>query len=158
MKNIIFAGLLILIVFSSCKKDLPDVGGTSAQSMANEWWVTFTLNGQDVYSLGHKKIATYNTASNDNTMWVDDLNNLWQFKVKANADFKNLTFSASQAQNQDYNIKVDIMNGKVLVGKAHSKTGNVTDSIYMQARFSDDSTNVYTISGSARTQWPEDDY
>lgn len=149
---------IALILLSSCKKELPTVGGTSAQSMANEWWVTFTLNGQDVFNLGHQKITTYNTANNDNNMWVDDLQHLWQFKVKTPADFKNLSFGVSHAQNQYYNITVDIMNGKVFPLKGHSKTGNVTDSIYFQTRFSDDSTNVYTISGTARTQWPQDDY
>src|SRR5665647_2465455 len=89
--------ILTLIVLTSCKKKLPEIGNTSAVKMANEWWVTFTVNGADIYGLGHQKIATYNTAANTNEIWVDDLFDTWQFKVKAAADFNALTFSTSQA-------------------------------------------------------------
>ena len=45
--TIILSALIIFLFFSCSKK--PDVGGTAAQNMANEWWVTLDQGGtQDV--------------------------------------------------------------------------------------------------------------
>jgi hypothetical protein len=156
MKKLLSILAITSVALSSCKKNLPDPGRTAPQNLANEWWVTLTLNGQD--QVGHQKIATYNTSANTGEIWVDDLGNVWNFKVKATADLNNLTFAASKAQNQYYNITVDITNGKVLPNAGHSKTGQVTDSINMQVKFSDDPGNTYTIAGTARTRWAQDDY
>jgi hypothetical protein len=162
MKKII-AILFASFTFISCKKNLPDPGGASTQAMANEWWVTYTVNGADVLGIGHVQIATYNSSANNNELWVDDLGNVGaahSFKAKTTADLNNLTFSATNASNENYSggttpQTVTISNGKVLLNAAHSKSGNVTDSIYMQASISG---TTYTISGYARTSWPEDDY
>jgi hypothetical protein len=156
-KTLLIAGVALML-FASCKKNLPDVGGTAPQKLANEWWVTLTVNGNDIFNLGHKKLVTYNTAANTNEIWVDDYGHLWQFKVKAQANLDSLSFSATNAQNEYYDIKVNLTNGKVFPGLGRSKTGNVTDSIYMQAEFSDDPGTIYTISGHARTRFAEDDY
>src|SRR5689334_393613 len=95
--------------FSSCSKK-PDVGGTAAEAMANEWWVQlYDPTGALVYPASyHGHMATYNTAANDNTIWIEDFphitgnppfwtGDIWAFKFKANADFNNMTFSANQA-------------------------------------------------------------
>lgn len=157
MKNISIALVLAVFVFSSCKKNLPDVGGTAAERVANEWWVTVKVGGVD--QVGHVKIATYNTSANNNEIWVDDLEHIWQFKVKATVDYNNLTFSANNAANEYYPITVNLANGKVIEKGGHSKSGNVTDSIYMEAKFSDDPAgDTYVISGHARTRFAEDDY
>ena len=157
---IVFASFL----FIACNKNLPNVGGTSTQALANEWWVTYTVGGADVLGIGHVKIATYNSSANNNELWIDDMGNLdtsYSFKVKATADVNNLTFSATNATNINYSTgssypqTVSITNGKVLLNAAHSRTGNVTDSIYMEANISG---TTYVISGYARTRWPEDDY
>ena len=157
MKKFICIALVSMVVISACKKNLPDPGATSAVKMANEWWVTLKQGNSDLIGT-HVKIATYNTSGNSDSIWVDDLENTWQFKVKAKANFDSLTFTTAQAQNEYYNITVNLMNGKVFPGKGKSKTGNVTDSIYMQAEFSDDPGTIYTISGHARTRFAEDDY
>jgi hypothetical protein len=158
-KSILILGVVALVSLVSCKKDLPDPGATSAVKMANEWWVEFKDNtGADIFSLGHFKLSTYNSAANNNEIWIDDLENSWQFKVKAQADYSNLTFAANQQDNEYYPIKVNITEGKVLPGLGHSKTGNVTDSITMKVEFSDDPGNVYTISGHGRTKFAEDEY
>ena len=147
----------VLTLISGCAKNLPDVGGTTAKAVANEWWVTFYLGSAD--QLGtHVKIATYNTSDNKDSIWIDDLTNTWQFKVKAAADFKNLTFSTNNAQNEYYDIQVKIENGKIFPKAGRSRTGNVADSIYMEATFTDDPDNKYILSGTARTMYAEDDY
>ncbi len=151
--------ILTLIILTSCKKTLPDIGGTAAQPIANEWWVSLFSGTTNLYGTGHYfKLATYNTAANTNEIWVDDEHNIYDFKVKAQADFNALTFNASKAQNEYYAITVDIANGKVLTNAAHSKSGNIVDSIYMEAKFSDDPTSTYIIKGTARTMLIEDDY
>jgi len=157
---------ITIVLFSSCKKELPDVGGTVAERMANEWWAQLKLNGTDVYGGYYAKIWTYNTAANANEIWVDDAktastgNYLWDFKVKATADFNNLTFTANNVASvvPGYGIKVKITDGKVLPGLGHSKTGNKTDSIYMKVEFEDDPGTIYTIEGHGRTMFIEDEY
>jgi len=158
MRKIYLAILIVIAVFiSSCKKEVHP-GETAAVKAANGWWVTFTLGGQDVYGLGTFFINTYNTSANDDSLWVDDLGHSWQFKCKAKIDYSNLTFTANNVQNQYYNITVNLTEGKILTGAGHSKSGNPTDSIYFKANFSDDPSNTYVISGTARTGFIEDDY
>ena len=164
MKKYLSISLLAFLILTSCERNLPDVGGTSTQNMANQWWVTYTVNGADVLGVGHIQIATYNSSANNNELWIDDLGHGragYRFKVKTTADLDNMTFSASNANNLSYTTgstnpqSVTITNGRIMTGAARSRTGNVTDSIYMQATMGG---NTYTISGYARTKWPEDDY
>lgn len=158
MKKIIqTAGLFLLISLCSCKKNVNSPGGTSAEKMANEWWVTLKIGNQDLLGT-HVAFSTYNTSDNKDSIWLDDLENGYDFKCKAAADFNNLTFSTKNTQNQYYDIRVDISNGKIFPNGGISKAGNVTDSIYFEAKFSDDPDNTYIISGTARTRFPEDDY
>ena len=165
MKRELLILIMIVSLLYSCeKKNLPDPGGTSVQNMANEWWVTYTVNGSDVLNVGHVQIATYNSSTNNNELWLDDMGNGaegYNFKVKVTADMNNFTFTATNAANTRYvqgsvnPQTVTITNGKILLGMAHSKSGNVTDSIYMQAQVGN---STFIISGYARTRWPEDDY
>ena len=112
MRKILFGIFIMVIILSvSCKKDLKP-GNTAAVNAANGWWVTFTLDGADVYGLGTFFINTYNTSANDDSLWVDDLGHSWQFKCKTKIDYSNLSFSSAGVQNQYYNITVDIADGK----------------------------------------------
>lgn len=147
------------MLFAACKKNnLPDVGGTAAQNMANEWWVQTKLDGVDL--TGFLKIATYNTADNNSDIWVDDLGHIWPFKIKAQANLNNLTFSATESVSAvpNYDIKVNVTDGKVILNGGHSKSGNVADSIYMKIEFEDDPGTVYEITGHSRTKFIEDEY
>jgi hypothetical protein len=159
MKRIILILIIVagISALNSCQK-LKDPGATSAVKVANEWWVTLTLNGDDIYGIGHFKIATYNTSANDSNIWIDDYENGWDVKFKAQVDYNNLTFSANAAQNEYYNITVNQTDGKILLKAGHSKSGNVADSIHMKVEFSDDPGNVYEMNGVERTRFPEDDY
>lgn len=159
MKKITLVLAIVVLIFSlnSCQK-VKDAGATSAVKVANEWWVTLTLNGDDIYGIGHFKIATYNTAANDGTIWIDDYGNGWNVKFKSQVDYKTLTFSANNAQNEYYNITVNQTDGKILPKAGHSKSGNVADSIHMKVEFSDDPGTFYEMNGVERTRFPEDDY
>ena len=154
------SGIIVLLFSISCTKKTLAPGATNTVAMSNEWWVTLSLNGNDL--LGTRVLfATYNTSENvSDSLWLDDLNNGYQFKVKVLADPKNETFSVDSAQNEYYDIRVHIANGKIIPNGGISKTGLKTDSLYMEATFGDDPdpTHIYIISGTARTRWAADDY
>jgi Lipid-binding putative hydrolase len=156
---VLFAALLIAAV--SCKKSTYDAGTTVATKIANGWWVTFTVNGDDIYGLGTFFLTTYNTAANGDSIWVDDLGHSWIFKGKAKADYQALTFQSSQTPNE-YNgdsTFITISKGQVFPKAGHTRGGNISDSLYMEVSFSDDpSALTYVISGTARTGFIEDDY
>src|SRR6476660_4439210 len=98
MKKITILSIITLFLLASCKKDLPTIGGTAAQKMANEWWVTLDSVGiTDYYGAGHLKIGTYNTAANNDSIWIDDFQNIWPFKIKAAANFNDLTFTSTNS-------------------------------------------------------------
>ena len=162
MKRTILLLIASAALFSSCKKELQDPGGTATKKLAGEWWVQlFNPDGSLAYPAdyyGH--ILTYNTAANTNEIWVDDNGEIWDFKVKAQADPNNLSFSATDATSvvPCYGIKVNITDGKVLPLAAKSKTGNATDSIYMKIEFEDDPGSIYTLRGHLRTGFLEDEY
>jgi Lipid-binding putative hydrolase len=156
----IFLALFALsFVFSSCKKTF-EVGQTATVNASNGWWVTWTLGGVDVYGVGYAFISTYNTSENKtDSMWVDDLGDIWDFKGKVALDYANLTFSNPLSENVDYPSEATITNGKIIPKGGHSKTGVVTDSIYMEIKYSDDDpANTWVISGTARTGFIDDDY
>jgi len=160
----IFFIALILLSTVACKKSF-DAGGTGAQKMAGEWWADLYLDGQGLYGTP-KKIMTYNTAANKDSIWIDDLGNLYNFKVRAVFDPKSLTFKTTSATDDYYDpnnppsapATVTIQEGKVMLKAAKSATGVVTDSIFFKVIFSDDPTTTYEIRGTGRTKWAEDDF
>lgn len=158
MKKIIFIVSAAFLLLSSCKKEVDQPGETAAVKVANEWWVQLTVGGQDIYGIGHFLIATYNTSANDNTIWIDDYQNGWQAKFKANVDYNTLKFTAQAAQNEYYNITIDLKEGQVFPRMGLSKAGNVADSIHLQLEFSDDPGTIYEMNGVERTKFDEDDY
>ena len=158
MKKITLILITALLIFSACQK-LKDPGATAAVKVANEWWVTLDSVGiPDYYGIGHLKIATYNTSANDNTIWIDDYQNIWPFKIKTPVDYNTLTFSTTAAQSEYTNITVNVTDGKIFPKLGHSRSGNVVDSIHMGIEFSDDPGTMYEINGVERTRFVEDDY
>jgi hypothetical protein len=166
MKKLALILAVAVTALTACEKEMPEVGGTGAEKVANEWWVQFTLEGNAVKN-GFFKIATYNTASSQDSIWVDDLKHSFGFKSKARVDLNNLTFAAPNVQNTYFDpakpatypaTTVSITNGKVLPGAGHSRTGNTTDSIYLEVEFSDKPGAKYVLSGHARTAFAEDEY
>ena len=157
-KKFIFIAIALFAIIS-CDKKTYDPGKTKAVKVANEWWVNLYLDGDPLYgSFG--KIATYNTASNSDSIWIDDLGDIWQFKIRAPFNSDALTFQATAAHNYwpNYPITVTIQDGKIMPKAAKSATGVVTDSIYFKVVFSDDATTTYEIKGTGRTMWSPDDY
>jgi hypothetical protein len=151
---------IVLLLTVSCTKKLEDPGATATVTMSNEWWVTLTLpDGTDLIG-DHVLFSTYNTSQNvSDSLWLDDLGNGYQFKCKVLANPQNLSFATDSSQNEYYDIRVHIENGKIIPNGGMGKsTGYAVDSIHMEAVFSDDPTTTYVISGVARSRWAQDDY
>ena len=159
MKKIIGLFFFLSVVAAACKKSTFDPGTTTTPKTSNGWWVTYSAGGTVL--VGPILFSTYNTAANNtDSMWIDDLKNFWEFKGKVALNYKALTFGSTGIQNNYYPSTADLTNGKILLKGGHSKAGNVTDSIYFQITFSDDTSpgTVYTVAGTARTGLIEDDY
>jgi hypothetical protein len=154
----------------SCQEDL-EPGGTKAQDMAGEWWVTYQIQSspnvfEDVGG-GYYKLMTYNTASDTEEIWIDDLAHFGPFKIKSPAQTSDLTFSATGAtsvvpydEDDDGNplfLGITLNNGKVLTGEGLSISGVKTDSIYMEVEFDVDPGTIYYVSGHRRTGFLEDE-
>jgi len=160
-KNLIFIAIVIFTM-NGCKKTY-DPGTTKAAKVANEWWVNLYLDGKPQLST-FSKIETYNTAANNDSIWLDDLGNVWNFKIKAKFDATALTFQATNAVSKNYLtpdttfINVTITDAKILPLAAKSTTGVPTDSIYFKVVFSDDAATTYEIKGTGRTMWSPDDF
>ena len=148
MKKVLyFATLLFCMALTSCEKE--EVGATATESMAGEWYVTVDAadaNGnvveglEDPFGLGRIHILTYNTSSNaDNVLFVDDLGNFWEFKVRTNCDQKNLTFSTNGAvANEAYESNVTITGGKIIKDGGVQNNGSKADYIEFFVSFDDD--------------------
>lgn len=159
------AGLLLV----SCEKD--EVGGTATEALAGEWYVTMDAvdaNGnvvyEDVWGVGRQILLTYNTVANIPTeMYVDDIGNFWEFKIKVKCDADARTFSGSSVANEYYDCNVTIEEGKILPGVATTPHGTPADSISFYVSFSDDPYPAdygyakYHISGYRYTGLAEDD-
>ncbi len=159
MRKLIYIICLPALLFAvSCTKTYSDYGNTSTVKMSNGWWVTYFIGGVAQNSTP-LFFSTYNSSSNLDSMWVDDLNNAFGIKCKTKVNYTNLTFSATKSGNEYMTDSLTVTNGKVLLKAGHSRAGNPTDSLYMQLTFSDDPSNtVVTITGTARTGLIEDDY
>jgi hypothetical protein len=159
LKLLIFIALLG-IGFASCDlTDDPEIGGTVTQAVAGEWWTTFTIAGEDVYGLGYQVITTSNTAANSASEFlVHDGGHTWDYKVKVPLNLDAKSFGGTALENISYPITVNIANGKILPGAAISTGGNVTDSIYFEAEFSDDPGTIYQVAGYRRTGFLEDEH
>lgn len=158
----ILLGILIFATVSSCDEaGDPNPGGTTTQDFAGDWFISLKdSNGADVgggdFSLHH----TYNTAANDNTMWIDDEKHGYWIKCKMTVNLADGTFSATNADNaNDPGTKVTITNGKIEKGAGLSKAGHKVDKITFTAHFSYDPAGYNIIhTGHKRTGFLEDEY
>ncbi len=145
--------MLLCMAITSCQKE--DIGGTATESLAGQWYVQANMVNadgsviEDPYGLGRFQILTYNTsANNPNEIWIDDIKNFWNFKVKANGDINTLTFGAASAENQRGDeITINITNGKIIKNGGMQNNGSPADYITMDVEFSDDPGTIYRLEG-----------
>ena len=171
MKKVVYLLMFAMsVMFIACEKD--EIGSTATEDLAGEWYVTVDLvdannnvlwTGEEFFGLGKFIVNTYNTAKNSpNEMWVDDIENFWAFKVKTSVD--GLTFKTNEpADNEYYDCKVNITEGKILPKAATNPHGTKADSIVFYVSFSDDDYptkfgfDKYRISGYRYTGLASDD-
>jgi hypothetical protein len=172
-KNIfymLFLGLSFVLITNGCNKDYykkVDPGQSSTYPLNGEYWVRLDaadIKGSDTtwtvdpYSIGYQKIMISNLATNKgDSIWLDDLKNIWPVKVKVACKPALKTFSVTDGINYYVDDATTITNGKLILGKGISKTGNKVDSITMYSQWASDPT-FYRISGVRRTGFQADDY
>ena len=158
--NIVYLFLVLSIaLFTSCDEGgNPNPGGTTTKDFAGDWFISATdASGKTV--LPYSLHSTYNTAANDNTMWIDDFTHGWYLKSKITVNLADGTFSGvSQPNLNDPGTTVIITEGKIEKGAGLSKGGHVVDKISFKAVFSYDTATKLTFVGHKRTGFLEDEY
>ncbi len=165
MKNLkiykIILSLFVAVSFVACDKGgEPDPGATKLVMMAGDWYVQASIDGT-LLSDDYYLISTYNGSADDGTeIWIDDLHNFWDFKVKSPVNSTAMTFSGDGLTSvvEDYNIQVTISNGAIVKNGATSTGGNTVDGISLDAEFSDDPGTIYHLEGYKRTGLLEDNH
>lgn len=161
--NIAFL-LTLFLSFGSCSKE--DIPMTSTVELAGEWMVTVdVIDGDDVYEdgygMGQMLWLTYNTnADNGKELWLDDLGNFWETKVKLPCDVQTLTFgSSTPVENQAYeDCEVTVTDGKIVKNGTLTPSGMPADSIEFYITYSDDDYGyVYYVHGYRRTGFVADE-
>ncbi len=155
--NILALLTVTVILVASCSEK-PDIEYTSTYKMSGEWFIELKVAGAPVAPF--HKIITYNTSDpNSGKIWFDDLN-YWPFKGKLDVDYGTLSFKPATAVPNDAvaGETINVIEGKVLPGVGHSKSGNLVDSFYLKVEFSDDPGTEYEYGGHQRTGFFEDEY
>lgn len=155
----VLAVMFVLTAFVSCDEvGDTDPGGTTVESMAGDWYIDVSdSDGHVLYQ--HALHSTYNTAANNNTMWIDDAKRGYWIKCKVDVDVKTGTFTATAADNTLDGSKVTITEGKIEKGAGVSKGGHKVDKISFRAHFDYDKAGYDIIYvGHKRTGFYEDEY
>jgi hypothetical protein len=163
MKKYIGYTLLFCLAIANmaCQED-PAPGGTVAEKVAGEWYVKFYADdgsgNLELLDAGYYLAMTFNTAANNDSIWVNQLDVLG-FQVKAAFKKSDNTFDVVGGTNLEDDNEVTIADGKVLIGKGRSTSGVKTDSIHFVASFSDDGfVDEYVVAGHRRTGFLEDEH
>lgn len=161
IKNSIIYLLLVLSVISisSCDEGgKPDPGKTTTGDFAGDWYIN--LKDETGAVVANNEIhSTYNTAANDNTMWIDDHLHGYALKCKITVNLTDGTFTAVAQPNIIDSGTVTITDGKFEKGAGISKGGHVVDKISFKAHFSyDPATTIISYVGTKRTGFKEDEY
>ena len=198
MKKVLYFAALLLtsLAFSSCAKE--DIEDTATVNMAGQWYVQIDAvdedgepipGGEDYFGIvgglgARSLLLTYNTADNNSEeMYIDDLGAFdvaslysnggypnYAIKCKVDIDYKNLTFSSDNADNEsavnDYDsdlYPLTITEGKILKGAGHQNNGSVADSIVFYVEYvgdpwyPDDGYAKYRVSGVRYSGLAEND-
>ena len=147
----------LALIFSACdiKEDYV-VEKSKVVDAAGQWWVNYKTTG---YESGYLALKTYNTSADDGKeFWITDDGEFWDFKVKCPINIDAMTFSGKDLANTSYDIKVQVVNGKIIKNGGKSTSGVVVDSIYFELEFEDDPGTIYKAGGHRRTGFLEDEH
>lgn len=137
-----------------------DNGGTKVKALSGEWYVVgYSPDGEPAFGGDYNLWSTYNTAANNNQMWLDDHGSFFEVKTKVEADVSELTFSGeTNAPELITGGTVTVNNGKIIPDGARAYgSRNVVDSIYFEIEFDWDPGVIYSFGGHRRTGFREDE-
>lgn len=150
-----FGFLLIALTFASaivsCEQEesTPDDSEILIEEIRGKYVVDFTWDGAPQ---GTNTISIYNTGANDaDMMWIDDIEHSWGLKAKVPVNLGDLTFGGSNLDELYYGVTVTITEGKIVKGGATAPSGDIVDSIYFKAEFSDIPGEIWEYSGYKST-------
>lgn len=169
MKNIklniklILCGIFAVGTLVSCDDergyDEYDAGGTPSQKLNGEWYIDVIDEATGTVYVQH----AYHKMYDDNGVLMisdrigDEAFSGWWLETALDYDTQNLTFSASEAENTSDGSIVNITEGKILKGAAHSISGAVTDSIFFKGEFDYDPGTIIIFAGHRKTGFEEDE-
>ena len=154
--SFLFFNFVLVTSFVACEKieSVPDDTDILISEVTGKWVVDIVRDGDPQ---GTNTISTYNTGANgNNLMWLDDLEHSWGLKAKVSLNLQALTFSGSDLDELYYDVTVDITEGKIIKGGATTPSGDVVDSIFFKAEFSDISGEIWEYSGYKSTAKVDD--
>jgi len=170
LKKIVYLFLIVSVpVFTSCDEGGdPDKVMTTTGSFAGDWFITARdSDGNPIPGVPDNALhSTYNTAANDNTMWMDDHTNSYEIKSKFTIDTASGLFSSVDSPNF-YDVDEDnvpqstttITEGQIIRGGATSKGGHTVDKITFRVHYSYDPAGYDIVyEGHKRTGFAEDEY
>lgn len=161
--NIKFFLIILVAAFVSCDEDGYadyDAGETNTQQFHGEWYVVaYDPDGEPAFGGDYNFFSTYNTAANNDSIWLDDHGSWMEIKTRVNTNSDNLTFSGPvDAPELITGGTVTVTNGKIIEGGGRAAgSGTIVDSIYFEAEFDWDPGVIYTFGGHERTGFDEDD-
>lgn len=160
--KVLFSIFLITSLASCDEGGEPDPGMTTTGNYAGDWFITLT-DSDGVVLVEHALHSTYNTAANDNTMWLDDHENGYYIKSKIFMNIANGQFFANDATNihdgGTDDSTVTITEGQIVKFGAFSKAGHPVDKISFRVHYSYDPDGYDILyEGHKRTGFLEDEY
>jgi hypothetical protein len=160
--KVLFSIFLITSLASCDEGGDPDPGMTTTGKFAGEWFITGT-DSDGAVLFEHALHSTFNTAANDNTMWLADFHNGYYIKSKIFMNVANGQFFATDALNiddgGDNDTTVTITEGQITPYGALSKAGHPVDKITFRVHYSYDAPGYDIIyEGHRRTGFLEDEY
>ena len=160
--NYFFGALLIMaLTFTSCDEvEDAKVGGTSVESMSGDWWIVALLPDGETPAYGgdYEQFSTYNTAANDNGMWINDYGHWMEIQTRVVANVNNLTFvGIANSPEEITGGTVSVGNGEITKNAFTTESNTVVDAIYFEAEFDWDPGTVYVFKGHKRTGFAEDE-
>lgn len=148
----LFLSLALITSFVSCDQveSVPDASEIAIQDLMGTWVVSIDVEGETAAE--HIVISTYNNSANtSDAMWLDDQEHYYGLKAKVNLDFDGSTFSGTDLDELYYEVKVTITDGTIIKGGATAPSGDVVDSIYFKAEFSDSPGTIFEHYGYKST-------
>lgn len=155
--------LLLTLSFSfiSCDESGdPMVGGTNLQEVSGDWWVV-ALQPDGVTAIGdYVQFSTYNTADNDNSLWLDDHKHFAtqiRIKTKVLIDLNDKTFVGDANAEELNGGTVTVTEGMITKNSFTTESNTKVDEIIFKVEYSELPGDVYVFKGHRRTGFAEDE-